>query len=187
MKDAIPNPPCVVYDSQVIDRQHRSLRGFLDCAYPKSRIFYALKACYLPPVVERMIGLGCGLEIATPSEHAITRHFRLNESQIIWNGPSLETDTLRGIVERDELLSIDSPHLFQQLESIARESGKQVSVALRLNPSGEGRLGMSPDQAEGLLMCSRWIKVNGFHIRDKPQQVWVIMHFNMPPLAEYGK
>jgi diaminopimelate decarboxylase len=164
MKAIISNPPFVVFDAETIERQYRRLRDYLDQAYPKSRIFYALKACYLPPVVNKLIKIGCGLEIVTPAEHAIACHFGLKSDCILWNGPSLGIETLQGIAERGEILNVDSPWLFHLLEKLANKLGKRVSVNLRLNPSGEGRLGMPPDQAESLLKRSHGVEVNGLHV-----------------------
>ena len=156
--------PYVIYDAQIIDRQHSALRQYLDHAYPRSRIYYALKACYLLPVVNRLVKLGCGLEVATPSEHAIARYLHLAGPQIFWNGPSLRQETLRGIVERGELLGLDSPHLFQVLNDMAGSFAKKVPVCLRINLSADGRLGMSPDQAEFLLKSDSPLEISGFHM-----------------------
>jgi diaminopimelate decarboxylase len=163
MPQQIPKTPCVIYDAASVVRRYELLRSYLDAAYPRSRIFYALKACYVPLVVERLIHLGCGLEISSPSEQQIAMRFGLSGGQIVWNGPGLDEVTLRGTVGREEIVNIDSPHVFQVLSRIAQERGQEVRAGLRLNITGQGKLGVDPALAESLLQDSSRVRIVGFH------------------------
>ena len=158
-----PAVPFVVYDAETVTRQYRRLRDFLDRRYPDSGIFYALKACYLQPVVRHLVGLGCGLEITTSAEQRIAAQLRLTGRGVIWNGPALDEETLRGAIGRGELINVDSAAIFTVCERIAREQDLEVAVGLRLNLGGGGKLGITPALAEPLLKSPR-VKVTGFHI-----------------------
>ena len=160
----IPKPPCVIYDAAPVARQYKQLRSHLDKAYPRSRIFYALKACYVPHVVKELIHLGCGLEITSRFEQQIAVHFGLSGRQIVWNGPGLDETTLRGIVKRGEIVNIDSRQAFEVLSEIAEKQEQDICAGLRLNLTGQGKLGVDPAQAESLIKKMTRLRIIGFHI-----------------------
>ena len=163
MLQPIPKAPYIIYDATTVTRQYKLLRSYLDASYPRSRIYYALKACYVPHVVKQLLQLGSGLEISSLSEQQIALHFGLSGRQIVWNGPGLDVVTLRGIVDRGEIVNIDSAQVFHVLEQIAEEGGREVCAGLRLNIKGHGKLGVDLEQAGTLLKQRSRLRIAGFH------------------------
>jgi diaminopimelate decarboxylase len=161
--DTVPAPPCAVYDLDVITTQVQRMRAYLDESIRGSQIFYALKACYLQPVVRHIVALGCGLEVMSPIEHRIAGRVGVTTRDIIWNGPALDEPTLRGAMQRGERINVDSIDLFHVVRRLAAALGAPIEVGLRLNLSGDGKLGITPDLAEPLLRSSQ-VRVVGFHI-----------------------
>ena len=162
---AAPVPPCAVYDADTITKQVQRLRAYLRRSYENSRIHYAVKACYLRPVVRHIVSLGCGLEIMSPIEHRIAACFAVTGPNVVWNGPALDEPTLRGAVDRHERINVDSVAMFNVIQRLAAPRGAPIAVGLRLNLTGHGKLGITPDLAEPLLRSSR-VSVVGFHIHD---------------------
>ncbi len=161
--DTAPAPPCAVYDADVITRQVRRMRAYLDRSIPSSQIFYALKACYLQPVVRHLVGLGCGLEIMSSMEQRIAACIGVTGKDVIWNGPALNEATLRAAVQRGERINVDSIDMFNVVRSLVAAHGAPIEVGLRLNVSGDGKLGITPDLAEALMQSSQ-VRVVGFQV-----------------------
>jgi len=162
--DAIPELPCVVYNGDLITENYHQLKAYLSQRYPRNRLFFALKACYLAPVVAKIVELGCGLEITTTTEHAIASRMGVQGNRIIWNGPAMDTEVLRSIILRQELINIDSPQIFHDLGKTAQELRKRIPAGLRLNPTGQGKFGMAPDQVPEFLSSAGPVDVKGFSI-----------------------
>ncbi len=154
--------PEVVYDAAVLRRQVQRLRRYLDRAYPDSHVFYALKACYLAPVVRRLVDLGCGLEIMSSGERAVAAALGVEGERIVWNGPALDVTTLERIVDRGEWVNVDSRSVFDRLVHIARARGRTVEAGVRLNLSGEGKLGVAPDEI-GACLDEPSVSIVGVH------------------------
>jgi diaminopimelate decarboxylase len=161
--------PCLIYDAGIIMGQHERLRSFLDAVYPNTQVFYALKACYCPQVVNLLVKRGCGLELLSADEHRIASACHVEGHGIVWNGCALSDDVLSGAVTRGEWLNVDSPSLFHRLEKIAAEQHLAPEVGLRINIDGTGKLGMEYDDAVALISSSKRVRIIGLHFHESPQ------------------
>jgi diaminopimelate decarboxylase len=164
--------PCLIYRADEVRRQYGRLRAFLDNVYPDSRIFYAMKACYCPPVVRLLVDLGCGLELMSESEHRIAADLNVSGTSCIWNGCSLSDEAMRRAVVGGEFVNVDSLDMYENLNRIAEETGRTLAVGLRLNITGSGKLGMSLEEAKHILKI-RYPRTpcKGFHFHDSPRRV----------------
>ena len=163
--------PCLIYNADTIVSQHQRLRAFLDAAYPDTKIFYAAKACYCPPVVERLINLGCGLELLSRDEHSIASELGVHGRSIVWNGCALTDDVLLGAVSRGEWLNVDSPDLFYRVDKIATDQGVVPEVGVRLNVDGEGKLGMEYRDVLDLIHSGASTRIVGLHFHESPRSL----------------
>lgn len=177
-----PDIPCIIYEESSLRDRYESLTTFLDSQYPNYHLLYALKACYVPPVVTTLIQLGCGVEVMSLNERLLLNQLSLSDiaksTVVVWNGPSLNAESLQFAIEKGEHINVDSPHIFNAIEQLCDTLQTSVCVSLRINVSGGGRLGMDPNDAEKLLQSSsKLVSIEGFHIHYGPMsvigQMWV--------------
>lgn len=126
--------PLFVYDTDVLERTYRELRGVLP---DPVEVFFSLKANPNVSVCAFLSSLGVGAEVSSYTELMTALRAGVAPADIIFLGPGKDLHDLTASVESDihavVCESIDELH---RLDALAGELGAgQFPVVLRVNPS----------------------------------------------------
>ncbi|MDM7324337.1 MAG: diaminopimelate decarboxylase, partial [Thermus sp.] len=118
--------PFYAYDWRRVETQVARLRE----AFPRARLFYALKANPRLSLLRRLRALGLGAEVVSLGE--VFRAYRagFGPEEVIWNGPVKPEEALLALRERPPVVVLDSPG---DLERVGRHL-PNARVLLRVNP-----------------------------------------------------
>jgi diaminopimelate decarboxylase len=126
--------PLFVYDTDVLARTYRELRGVLP---EQIEVFFSLKANPNVSVCAFLSSLGVGAEVSSYTELMTALRAGVAPRDIIFLGPGKDLHDLTASVESDiHALICESIDEVHQLDSLAGELGVgQFPVMLRVNPS----------------------------------------------------
>ncbi|HYA98450.1 MAG TPA: type III PLP-dependent enzyme [Methylomirabilota bacterium] len=131
--------PLFVYDRGVVDRKLEALRDALPAGFS---VFYSVKANPNPALVRHMVSRGCGLEIASAGELALALQAGCDARRVLFAGPGKSEAELAFALERGiGEIHLESLTETARVAAIARRLGTRASVAIRVNPVGEGEGG----------------------------------------------
>ena len=169
--------PFFVYDAAVLRKKWSNLRSTLP---ERVEIYYSVKANPSPAVVKTFLSLGCGLEIASGGELHQALAAGCAAERILFAGPGKRDAEIREFLEAGGgEIHVESFNEAKRLVAAAAELGKEVSAAVRVNPSSEiqggaMRMGGKPapfgvDEEEmgtvvAALQASPLVRVTGVHI-----------------------
>ncbi|MDL4772494.1 type III PLP-dependent enzyme [Actinomadura xylanilytica] len=138
-------------------------------------IFYAAKANPDAPILRALAPYVDGIEVASGGELAHVRE-ALPDARLAFGGPGKTDDELELALNLGvERIHVESPYELTRLASIARTTGREVDVLLRLNLAGDrsgvalamsGPFGMDPGLMESctdILSASPEIHLRGIH------------------------
>ena len=99
-------------------------------------IYYSVKANPHPKIIGLFLRQGVGCEIASGGEYALARSAGASVERIVFAGPGKGRDELEYVVAHGiGEIHIESFEEIELLEEIARHLGKEVGVAIRMNPA----------------------------------------------------
>ncbi len=127
--------PCFVYSkSSILD----NYRAYTDSFPSPHRIFYAVKANSNLSILRLLNSLGGGFDCVSGGEIARVIQAGANPKQIIFSGVGKsETEIRTAITLGIHSINIESSGELDRIEYIASELGKDVRVAIRINPDIE--------------------------------------------------
>ena len=109
----------------------------------KTSVHFALKACYLPGVVEIIRDQGLNVEVMSEFEYALSLRLGFRSDQIVVNAPAKSEGFLeRAVAEGVRLINAESESELVTLNTIGERLGKKVQVGIRITPCLKG---VSPD------------------------------------------
>ena len=154
--------PLYVYDETAMLGQLRQLRRSLG---EEIGVYYSVKANPHPKIISLFVRRGVGCEIASGGEYALARSAGAGVEKIVFAGPGKGRDELEYVVAHGiGEIHIESFEEIELLEEIARHLGKDVGVAIRLNPASAALAG-------GLLMGGGQPTAFGFEEESLPEVV----------------
>ncbi len=144
-------------------------------AFPRARLFYALKANPRLGLLRRLRALGLGAEAVSLGE--VLRAYRAGFSpeEVLWNGPVKTEEALWALRERPPWVVLDSEGDLRRVSRLL----PGARVLLRVNPDlpvathphlatgrGESQFGVLPEEAPGLVSLARelGLRVLGLHL-----------------------
>lgn len=139
--------PLYVYDVSSIGSQLAALRDAL-CGHVE--IYYSVKANPNPSVVRVCVDNGAGCEIASAAEYERARAAGCAPHRIMFAGPGKGEHELAHVIEHGiGQIHVESDDEIALVGAIARRSGRDVDVAIRVNPQsaaagGAMRMGGKP-------------------------------------------
>lgn len=165
--------PCVCISLDRIEKNIKDLQFILDEYYPNYKIFYALKASYFQPVLEKIKNLkNVGIEVLSNLEVEIAKLAGFKCEDTIFNGVGRKGNDICSALRNGLIVNVDS---INELEEIIEQKGEisNFSIGIRVHPefngdgnfvSKESKLGMTYKDAVKCikLAISNKIKVNGF-------------------------
>src|SRR5215213_7114742 len=118
----------------------RILENFrrIQAAFPQAHIHYSAKANGNLALLEALVRAGAGIDAVSGGEiyRALLAH--AEPEQIVFAGVGKTTTELFYAIEQDiGWFNVENIHEAHKLDTIAREMGKTVRVALRFNPEVE--------------------------------------------------
>ena len=126
--------PFYAYDRQVIAQRVRTLRGTLP---PTIQIHYAMKANPLPALVDYLVSLVDGIDVASEGELIVALKGGAAPTDISFAGPAKSARELHNAVAAGILINIESLREIPLLARASEDTGQPARVAIRLNPDFE--------------------------------------------------
>lgn len=181
-----------VYDLDALQKHAAALVSSLP---QNCELFYAVKANPDQPILHTLAPVVAGFEVASGGELDWVRE-HCPESPVIFGGPGKTDGELRAAVEAGiDCLHVESFGELQRLAWIARESGRQPAVLLRMNvalagvPATSLIMGGRPTpfgiDAGQLGACLRWLqqhgelRLRGFHFHLLSHQLDAQAHLDL--------
>ena len=100
-------------------------------------LHYAMKANPMPEVVNYMVGLVDGLDVASAGELRVALATGVDPKDVSFAGPGKRDEELRFAVDSDITVNLESEGEMRRLARIAENVGKCPAVAIRVNPPFE--------------------------------------------------
>src|ERR687897_2739176 len=127
--------PLYVFDEATLRIRARRIRDAFLEAYERSRLVYAGKAYLSPALMRILVEEGIGLDVVSGGEIYAGLRAGVDPAQMIFHGNNKSRAELEEAVAAGVgLVAVDNDLEITLLESVARESGRNVEVVLRLNP-----------------------------------------------------
>lgn len=127
--------PLFVYDASVLKTKWSNLRRALP---ERVEIYYSVKANPSPAIVKTFLSLGCGLEIASGGELYQALAAGCPANRIVFAGPGKQDAEMREFLEAGGgEIHVESLNEARRLIAASDALGKEVSAAVRINPSSE--------------------------------------------------
>lgn len=127
--------PLYVFDERTLRDRARTIRETFERAYPRSKILYAGKA-YLSPALMRILAEeGLGLDVVSGGEIYAGLAAGVDPREMVFHGNNKSRrELVEAVAAGVGLIAIDNDLEIALLDAVAREQGRRVDVALRLNP-----------------------------------------------------
>lgn len=130
----VGSTPFYAYDRALLSRQAGQLRAVL----PKQmRIHYSIKANPMPALVQHMVGLVDGFDVASAGELKCALDSGMPAQHISFAGPGKTDTELAQAVAAEVLIHLESASELERLDRIAMAMGYTPKVVLRVNPDFE--------------------------------------------------
>ncbi|WP_197038401.1 alanine racemase [Billgrantia saliphila] len=138
-----------VFDEAIFRSNYLRLRERLRAHWPGTDVAYAIKANYMPAIIDLLAAMEGHAEVVSRFEYDVARQ-ALPGKRIILNGPIKREADLRLALAAGSQINLDS---FQEIESLKRLSGEfgRLRVGLRVcfpSPHLTSRFGFEVDTGE---------------------------------------
>ncbi|MXP28952.1 pyridoxal-dependent decarboxylase, exosortase A system-associated [Porphyrobacter algicida] len=132
--EAAGETPLFVYSRQLIETRMARLRE----AMPQQlKINYAIKANSFSPILELMVKLVDGLDIASSGELCMVQTTGIDMSRVSFAGPGKRKDELEAAIAAGVTLNLESEGEADRALAIAERLGVAPRLAVRVNPDFE--------------------------------------------------
>ena len=131
--------PLYVTDENTLKANFRNYKNTFSGTTTSTDIYYAVKANGNLTLLKILASEGAGADVFSPGELELTKRAGIPVEKILFNGNSKSDDDLRTAVESGVRVSVDSVDELRALSAVANELGREVEIAIRVNPD------VSPD------------------------------------------
>jgi diaminopimelate decarboxylase len=171
----VGSTPFYAYDRSLLQRRVRLLRERLGDGV---ELHYAIKANPMPALVCHMARLVDGLDVASSRELRVALDAGMDPAHISIAGPGKTEAELAQAIAAGVLVNVESAREIEVADRLARSTGAQGRVALRINPDfelkssgmrmggGPKQFGVDVEQAPELLarIGRSALRFEGFHL-----------------------
>ncbi len=126
--------PFYAYDREAMSDRVKTLRRALP---PSIHLHYAMKANPMPAVVEHMIHLVDGLDVASGGELEVAIGQGVSPELVSFAGPGKSDRELAYAVESRIVINVESDSELTRVANLSEEAGSRTKVAIRVNPDFE--------------------------------------------------
>jgi diaminopimelate decarboxylase len=178
----VGSTPFFAYDRAIISAHVRALRSVL----PREiDLHYAMKANPMPAVVQMMVGLVDGLDLASAGEMKVALDAGADPAEMSFAGPGKRPIELRQAVAAGVTINLESPHELDAILAAGKELGVRPRVAVRVNPDfelkasgmkmagGPKQFGVDAEQVPDVLaeLGRHRLEFRGFHVYSGSQNL----------------
>ncbi len=140
--------------------------------YTNTRIAYSVKTNYLPQMISEIDSLGWYSEAVSGFEYDLAQSLKIEEKNIIFNGPIKTQDELSKAIRGGATINIDSVGELDRIEYIAVANKTVAKLGVRLNFSSaldsDSRFGLPADDTTvsciQKIIDSEYLEFNGLHV-----------------------
>jgi diaminopimelate decarboxylase len=171
----VGSTPFYAYDRRLLEARVRELRQALP---PTLKLHYAMKANPMPALVQAMVDLVDGVDVASAGELKVALDAGADPREVSFAGPGKRDGELRQAVAAGVLVNVESARELPVLARASDELRMPARVALRVNPDfelkgsgmkmggGPKQFGVDVDQVSGLfgVIRSLGLTFEGFHL-----------------------
>lgn len=171
----IGQTPFYAYDRRLLTERVALLRQTLP---PAIELHYAIKANPMPALVQHLVGLVDGLDVASLGELKIALDAGMKPTAISFAGPGKRPPELAAAIAAGITLNLESAHELETVARLGERQGRRPVVAVRVNPDfelkasgmkmsgGPKPFGVDAEQVPALLqrIGALGLDFQGFHI-----------------------
>ncbi len=106
---------------------------------PELKIHYAMKANPMPEIVQHLVGILDGLDVASAGELDVALATGMDPGLISFAGPGKRDPELAKAINAGITINMESENEMRRIARIAGDIGKKPNVAIRVNPPFEIR------------------------------------------------
>ena len=130
--------PTYLYDEPKIRKNYRRAFNAFAKHYPDFKMFYAVKSCNNPAIVNILRQEGAGVDAASVNEILLAKHVGLGGEDVMFSGNFLSDDDIRQGLESGVIFNLDDISLLPRLLKF----GKPEILSFRVNPGyGKSNVG----------------------------------------------
>jgi len=130
--------PLYVYDEQKIRSNYRRAYQAFAKHYPDFQMFYAVKCCNNPAIVNIMRQEGAGADCASVNEILLAKSVGLSGEKVMFSGNFLSDDDIRQGLESGVIFNLDDISILPRLLKF----GTPEMISFRVNPGyGKSNVG----------------------------------------------
>ena len=126
--------PFYAFDRKRMTNRVAELRAALPS---ELKLHYAMKANPMPEVVEHMVGLVDGLDVASAGELAVALKTGVDPKEVSFAGPGKQNWELEAAINAGITVNLESEGEMRRLADLGNQLGKRPMVAIRVNPEFE--------------------------------------------------
>ncbi|MCW5624900.1 MAG: pyridoxal-dependent decarboxylase, exosortase A system-associated [Burkholderiales bacterium] len=130
----VGSTPFFAYDRGIIAAHVRGLRALLPADVD---LHYAMKANPMPALVQTMVGLVQGLDLASAGEMKVALDAGADPAEMSFAGPGKRPIELWQAVASGVTINLESPRELEALVAAGKALGVKPRVAVRVNPDFE--------------------------------------------------
>ncbi len=164
--------PLYVYDEKLIRENYKRAFNAFKRRYSDFRMFYAVKACNNPAIVNILRQEGAGIDAASVNEILLAKSVGLSGDDVIFSGNFLSDEDIKQGLESGVAFNLDDPSILPRLLKF----GMPRVLSFRVNPgygksnvgdfvtnAGPGaKFGVHPDQVFDAFKAARDAGVKRF-------------------------
>ena len=130
--------PTYVYDEQKIRKNYRRVFNAFAKHYPDFKMFYAVKSCNNPAIVNILRQEGAGVDAASVNEILLAKHVGLGGEDVMFSGNFLSDEDIHQGLESGVIFNLDDISILPRLLKF----GTPEILSFRVNPGyGKSNVG----------------------------------------------
>lgn len=130
--------PTYVYDEEKIRKNFRKVDAAFKKYYPDFKMFYAVKSCNNPAIVNILRQEGAGVDAASVNEIRLAKYVGLDGENVMFSGNFLSDDDIKQGLESGVIFNLDDISILPRM----LKYGKPEILSFRVNPGyGKSNVG----------------------------------------------
>ena len=164
--------PVAVCDKSILTARFETLQGCLTKSWPSTQIAYSFKTNYEVAKSGIFKELGAFAEVVSGREYALARELGYPGSEIIFNGPYKDDESLRSAIDERAVINVNDQQELRRIIEIANLRRELVPVGIRVSSTLEGfghsRFGFSMENGEAkkavdAIKHAEFVSIVGLH------------------------
>ncbi|HWI12920.1 MAG TPA: pyridoxal-dependent decarboxylase, exosortase A system-associated [Burkholderiales bacterium] len=133
---AVGSTPFYAYDRKLVSARVVELRGQLPSDV---HLHYAIKANPMPALVQHLVGLVDGFDVASAAEMRLALDAGMSAQRVSFAGPGKRDAEIAQAIASGVVLNLESEREMERAAALSSERGVRARAAVRVNPDFELR------------------------------------------------